>query len=95
MEVIVLANIKSAKKRILVNEKKAARNKAVKSAVKTQVKKVDNAVLAGDKEAASKELSALMSKLGSAASKGVINKKAASRKISRMAKAVNKVGAAE
>lgn len=93
MEVIVLANIKSAKKRILVNEKKAARNKAVKSAVKTQVKKVDNAIVAGDKAVASKELSALMSELGSAAAKGIVNKKAASRKISRMAKAVNKVDA--
>ena len=47
-----MANIKSAKKRILTSEKKAAANKAVKSQVKTAVKKVRAAVEAGDKEAA-------------------------------------------
>ena len=52
MEVYRLANIKSAKKRILVNETKAARNKAIKSKVKTAVKKVDAAVAAKDTEAA-------------------------------------------
>ena len=49
---ISLANIKSAKKRILVNETKAARNKAIRSKVKTAIKKVDAAVAAGDKAAA-------------------------------------------
>ncbi len=52
MEVYVLANIKSAKKRILVNRTKAARNKAIKSAVKTSIKKVETAVANKDKEAA-------------------------------------------
>ena len=47
-----LANIKSAKKRILVNRTKAARNKSIKSAVKTSIKKVEAAVVAKDKEAA-------------------------------------------
>ena len=47
-----MANIKSAKKRILVNETKAARNKAIKSKVKTAVKKVEAAVAANDTEAA-------------------------------------------
>mgnify|MGYP003299213897 CR=1 FL=1 len=47
-----MANIKSAKKRILVNETKAARNKSIKSGVKTAVKKVDVAVAEGNKEAA-------------------------------------------
>ena len=46
-----MANIKSAKKRILVNETKAARNKAIRSKVKTMVKKVEAAVAAGDKAA--------------------------------------------
>ncbi|HIZ12837.1 MAG TPA: 30S ribosomal protein S20, partial [Candidatus Mediterraneibacter stercorigallinarum] len=46
MEVYRLANIKSAKKRILVNETKAARNKAIKSKVKTSIKKVEAAVAA-------------------------------------------------
>ena len=43
-----MANIKSAKKRILVNETKAARNKAIRSKVKTAIKKVDAAVAAGE-----------------------------------------------
>ena len=59
-----MANIKSAKKRILVNEKKAARNKAAKSAVKTSVKKVDVAIESGDQNAAKEALSSLKSKMG-------------------------------
>ena len=47
-----MANIKSAKKRILVAETKAARNKAIRSKVKTYVKKVEAAITAGDKAAA-------------------------------------------
>ena len=47
-----MANIKSAKKRILVNQTKADRNKAIKSSVKTAVKKVYAAIEANDKEAA-------------------------------------------
>ena len=47
-----MANIKSAKKRILTSAKRAAANKAVKSSVKTAIKKVHKAVEAGDKEAA-------------------------------------------
>ena len=47
-----MANIKSAKKRILVNQTKAERNKAIKSSVKTAVKKVRVAIEAQDKEAA-------------------------------------------
>lgn len=46
-----MANIKSAKKRILVNRTKAERNKSIKSAVKTSIKKVEAAVAAQDKEA--------------------------------------------
>lgn len=45
-----MANIKSAKKRILVTQTKALRNKMTKSAVKTAVKKVDAAIAANDKE---------------------------------------------
>jgi small subunit ribosomal protein S20 len=86
-----LANIKSAKKRILVNEIKAARNKSIKSGVKTAVKKVDAAVVAGDKEAASAALQNAISTIDKAASKGVYHKNNASRKISRLTKAVNAV----
>ena len=51
-----MANIKSAKKRILVNRTKAERNKAIKSSVKTAIKKVNAAVVAKDKEAAAAAL---------------------------------------
>ena len=47
-----MANIKSAKKRILVNETKAERNKSIRSAIKTYTKKVEAAVEANDKDAA-------------------------------------------
>ena len=52
MEVRILANIKSAKKRINVIEKKTLRNKMIKSKVKTVIKKVEAAIAAGDKAAA-------------------------------------------
>ena len=68
-----MANIKSAKKRILVNETKAAKNKAIKSRVKTSVKKVKAAI----------------GEISKAGSKGVYHKKTVSRKISRLTKAVN------
>ena len=84
-----MANIKSAKKRILVNQKKAARNQHVKSGVKTAIKKVHVAIEAGDKEAAARELIAATSVIDKAETKGVLKKNTASRKVSRLAKAVN------
>ena len=85
-----MANIKSAKKRILVNQKKAARNKAAKSAVKTQVKKVYAAIESGDKEAAAAQLDSLQSVMGKAQSKGIFKKNTMARKISRVTRDVNK-----
>lgn len=87
-----MANIKSAKKRILVNAKRAARNKAIRSGVKTAIKKVDAAVAAGDKAAAVEALDALKAEMGRATSKGVYKKNNNARKISRMAKRVNSIG---
>lgn len=86
-----MANIKSAKKRILVNEAKAARNKSIKTGVKTAVKKVDVAVAEGNKEAAAAALQNAISTIDKAATKGVFHKNTASRKISRLTKAVNGV----
>ena len=86
-----MANIKSAKKRVLVNEKKAAQNQMIKSAVKTEIKKVRTAVEAGNKEEAAKALLAATSAIDKAESKGVIKKNTASRKVSRLALAVNKL----
>jgi len=86
-----LANIKSAKKRILVNEKKALRNKSIRSSVKTAIKKVDAAVAAADKEAASAALVNAISTIDKATSKGVYHKNTSSRKVSRLTKAVNNI----
>lgn len=86
-----MANIKSAKKRILVNQTKADRNKAIKSAVKTAIKKVRVAIDANDKEAAKAALVAATATIDKAASKGVYHKNTASRKVSRLAKAVNEM----
>ena len=84
-----MANIKSAKKRILVNQTKADRNKAIRSAVKTSMKKVDAAVAANDKEAAKAALTVAISTIESAASKGVYHKNNSARKVSRLTKLVN------
>ena len=84
-----MANIKSAKKRILVNQTKADRNKAIRSAVKTSRKKVDAAVAANDKEAAKAALTVAISTIESAASKGVYHKNNSARKVSRLTKLVN------
>ena len=89
MEVYRLANIKSAKKRILVAETKAARNKAIRSKVKTYVKKVEAAITAGDKAAAQAALVAAISEIDKATTKGVYHKNTSSRKVSRLSKAVN------
>jgi small subunit ribosomal protein S20 len=86
-----MANIKSAKKRILVIETKTERNKAAKSRVKTFVKKVYAAIDAGDKTAADAALKDAISEISKAASKGIYHKSTASRKISRLTKAVNKI----
>ena len=86
-----MANIKSAKKRILVTETKTARNKAIKSRVKTYVKKVETAVAENNKEAASAALLEAISEINKAASKGVYPTNTAARKVSRLTKAVNKI----
>ncbi len=86
-----MANIKSAKKRILVTEKRTARNKSIRSAVKTSMKKVDAAVAVNDKEAAESALKAAISTISKATSKGVYHKNTAGRKISKLTKAVNEL----
>jgi ribosomal protein S20 len=86
-----VANIKSAKKRILVNQTKAARNKSIKSSVKTAIKKVEATVVANDKAAANTALLSAISAIDKATSKGVYHKNTASRKVSRLTKLVNSV----
>lgn len=84
-----MANIKSAKKRIDVIARNTEKNKAIKSKVKTAIKKVDAAVVAGDVTAANAALVVATEEINKAATKGVYHKNTASRKVSRLAKAVN------
>ena len=84
-----MANIKSAKKRILVTATKTERNKSIKSGVKTAIKKVYVAIEAGDKAAAQAELANATKVIEMAASKGVYHKNNVARKVSRLSKAVN------
>ena len=86
-----MANIKSAKKRILVNETKAAKNKAIKSKVKTSIKKVEAAIAQKDVETAKTALRTAITEISKAGSKGVYHKKTVSRKIARLSKAVNDI----
>ena len=86
-----MANIKSAKKRIKVIETKTERNKAIRSKVKTAIKKVNAAIDANDKEAAVAALKAATVEIDKACTKGVFHKKNASRKVSRLTLAVNKL----
>ncbi|MGN0374824.1 MAG: 30S ribosomal protein S20 [Butyrivibrio sp.] len=84
-----MANIKSAKKRILVTQIKTERNKAVKSKIKTLSKKVEAAVEAGDKAVAADALKIASTEIDKACSKGVYHKNTAARKVSRLANLVN------
>ena len=84
-----MANIKSAKKRILVTATRTERNKSIRSKVKTSIKKVEAAVAAGNKEAAQTALVAATSEISKAATKGVYHKNNAARKVARLAKLVN------
>lgn len=83
-----MPNIKSAKKRVIVNKTKAARNKSANTALKTAIKKAHVAVEtnAADKEAAVKFA---IKKVDQASAKGLIHKNNAARKKSALAKLIN------
>ena len=86
-----MANIKSAKKRVIVSQTKADRNKAIRSKVKTCIKKVETAVANGNKDEANAALTVAISEINKAAGKGVYHKNNAARKVSRLTQAVNKI----
>ena len=88
-----MANIKSAKKRIRVIDKKTARNRRVRNHLKAILKAYDAAIEAGDMDAAKELLVKAEKKLKQAEAKGTIHKNAASRKVSRLAKRFNKANA--
>ena len=84
-----MPNIKSAKKRVLVNQTKALKNKMVRSQVKTTIKKFDAAVASGDKVAASEAYKLAVKKVDQAVAHGVMHKNAAARKKSQFTKKLN------
>ena len=84
----------SAIKRSRQAEKRNLRNRAVRSTIKTVVKKVETAVVAGKKEEAGNELTLAIKALTKASSKGVIHRNTASRNISRLSRKVNAIPAA-
>ena len=88
-----MPNIKSAIKRVKVNEKKNLRNRMVKSAMKTQLKKFETAISASEADA--KILSVTQGAVDRAQAKGVLHKNAANRKKARLAKRLNKAAAAQ
>ena len=83
-----MPNIKSAKKRVLVINKKTMENRMIKSAIKTELKKFEAVVAEGNKAAANEQLSLCVKKLDQAASKGVYHKNTVARKKSQLSKAL-------
>ena len=86
-----MPNIKSAKKRVLVNQNKAMQNKMFRTQLKTDIKKYQAAVAAGDAELAQATYKAAVKKIDQAAARGIIHKNAAARKKSQFTKTLNKM----
>ena len=86
-----MANIKSAKKRILVSNAKALRNRMLKTQLKTVIKKYDLAVASGDKEAASEAYRLAVKKVDQAVAHGILHKNNAAHKKSAFTKKFNEM----
>ena len=86
-----MPNIKSAKKRVLVTETKTMQNKMFRTAMKTDIKKYQAAIAAGDTALAQETYKAAVKKIDQAAARGIIHKNAAARKKSQFTKALNKM----
>lgn len=84
-----MPNIKSAKKRVKVIEAKTLQNKIFRTQLRTDMKKYEAAILAGDKEAAQTTYKAAVKKLDQAVYRGIIHKNAAARKKSQFTKKLN------
>lgn len=84
-----MPNIKSAKKRVLVEKRNAMRNKSAKSEIKTVIKKFEAALVDGKKDDAAKLYKDVTSILDSAVLKGIVHKNQAARKKSNLAKKLN------
>ena len=86
-----MPNIKSAKKRVKVTSVKTLQNKMFRTAMKTDIKKYQAAVAAGDTALAQETYKAAVKKIDQAAARGIIHKNAAARKKSQFTKALNKM----
>ena len=91
-EVFGLPNIKSAKKRVLVTETKTMQNKAMKSALKTDIKKFESAVAEGNRSEADVAYKVAVKAVDQAAAKGLLHKNNAANKKSSMTIKLNKLG---
>ena len=83
-----MANIASAKKRARQSEKRRGHNAALRSELRTMIKKVRKTIAAGDKPAAEAEFKASQSRIDSITDKGIIHKNAAARHKSRLSNAI-------
>lgn len=84
-----MPNIKSAKKRVRTIATKTLQNKMYRSALKTEIKKFDATVAAGDLAAAQASYKVVVKKVDQAAAYGIIHKNAAARKKSQFTKKIN------
>jgi len=87
-----MANTPQSKKRARQNERRYAVNKARRSRIRTFLRKVEEAISSGDKEAAQTALRAAQPELMRGVTKGVLHKNTASRKVSRLASRVKAIG---
>mgnify|MGYP000950074967 CR=1 FL=1 len=87
-----MANTPQARKRILRNQNRAAINRNRVSRIRTLIKKVEAAVTAGDKDAASAALVAAQPEMARGVAKGVLHKNTVARKFSRLTKSINALG---
>lgn len=88
-----MANSPQARKRIRQAERRTEINKARKSRIRTFLRKVEEAIASGDKDAATAALVAAQPEIMRGANKGVMHKNTASRKVARLARRVKAVGA--
>lgn len=87
-----MANTPQARKRILRNQNRAAINRNRVSRIRTLIKKVENAVTAGDKDAAAAALVAAQPEMARGVAKGVLHKNTVARKFSRLTKSIKALG---
>ena len=86
-----MANLSSSKKMVRKIERRTARNRDQKSKMRTFIRRVDEAIASGDKAAAETALRAAQPLIARAGRKGLMHKRTASRKVSRLAKQISAI----